>query len=130
MASEAIWLCDERDSARFFAPIFDANAAEQLIVAHLAADRRVLGTGSYLSQCPVSINVPLRELIGDMLRYDSKAMVIAHSHPSGDPVPSEADIEITHQIAGMLRPLGIRLLDHLVFAEGGEWTSFRRIGWL
>jgi DNA repair protein RadC len=54
---------------------------------------------------------------------------MAHNHPGGDPTPSNADRDATRLLARALDPLGVRLLDHLVIAEGGT-VSFRSLGLL
>ena len=52
-----------------------------------------------------------------------------HIHPSGDPTPSAADIDITRKIAQAGRELGVTVHDHLVIARGSH-TSFRAEGLL
>ena len=45
---------------------------------------------------------------------------IVHNHPSGDPSPSRADIEMTRAIAEVARPLGIAVHDHLIVGKDGH----------
>mgnify|MGYP000495319693 CR=1 FL=1 len=52
-----------------------------------------------------------------------------HNHPSGDPTPSSADIEMTKLIAETARPLKIRLHDHLIIGKSRE-LSFREAGYI
>lgn len=47
-----------------------------------------------------------------------------HNHPSGDPTPSRADIQMTKQIIDIAKPLGIEVHDHIIVARGAE-ISFR-----
>lgn len=47
-----------------------------------------------------------------------------HNHPSGDPTPSRADIQMTNQIAEIGKPLGIALHDHIIVGRDGH-VSFR-----
>lgn len=47
-----------------------------------------------------------------------------HNHPSGDPTPSRADIQMTNQIAEIAKPLGIVLHDHIIVGREGH-ASFR-----
>ncbi len=52
-----------------------------------------------------------------------------HNHPSGDPTPSQADIEITRQIAEASRTMRIAVHDHLVIGRDGV-ASFKALGLL
>jgi DNA repair protein RadC len=55
------------------------------------------------------------------------AIVLVHDHPSGDPTPSRADIEMTKQIVAVARPLGVVVHDHIIVGKHGH-TSFRGLG--
>lgn len=50
-----------------------------------------------------------------------------HNHPSGDPTPSAADIEMTKQVASAAKPLGVSVHDHLIIGRHGH-ASFRALG--
>ncbi len=54
---------------------------------------------------------------------------MVHNHPSGDPSPSKADIQMTHELRDIGAGLGIRLHDHVIVARGGH-TSFKEMGLL
>ncbi len=43
-----------------------------------------------------------------------------HNHPSGDPTPSQADIEMTKQVANVAKPLGVLLYDHIIVGKEGH----------
>lgn len=64
-----------------------------------------------------------REVIKRSLEYSASAIILIHNHPSGDPSPSKADIEVTEQIESGLKPLSIKLHDHLIIA-GKRHFSF------
>jgi DNA repair protein RadC len=53
--------------------------------------------------------------------------VLVHNHPSGDPTPSRADIEMTREIAAAARALKITIHDHLVIGRSGH-ASFKSLG--
>lgn len=61
--------------------------------------------------------VPIRELFLEAFRYRAVYMVLVHNHPSGNPEPSEADIQITKRIAELGKQLEIHLLDHIVIGD-------------
>jgi DNA repair protein RadC len=50
------------------------------------------------------------------------AIIAVHNHPSGDPTPSPEDVLLTERLTEAGRIIGIRLLDHIIIAEGG-YTS-------
>jgi DNA repair protein RadC len=70
-----------------------------------------------------------REVVKRALELGASALILAHNHPSGDPTPSRADIEMTKQIAEAGRALGIRVHDHLVIGKNRE-ASFKSLGLL
>jgi DNA repair protein RadC len=45
---------------------------------------------------------------------------VVHNHPSGDPTPSHADIEMTRQIAEVAKPLGVTVHDHIIVGRNGH----------
>lgn len=65
-----------------------------------------------------------REVVKRALELSSTALVLVHNHPSGDPTPSRADIEMTRQIADIARPLGVTVHDHIIVGRGGH-VSFK-----
>lgn len=68
-----------------------------------------------------------REVLRRALELQASAIILVHNHPSGDPTPSKADIEMTKAIATAALPLGIRLHDHLIIA-GAKHYSFKSHG--
>ena len=74
-------------------------------------------------------SLPARKVLADALWLDAVAIVIAHNHPSGDPRPSAADLAATRRLAETAASMGVRLLDHLIFA-GGQYCSLRGLGLL
>ena len=65
-----------------------------------------------------------REVMKRALELSASAIVLVHNHPSGDPTPSRADIQMTNQIAEIAKPLGIALHDHIIVGRDGH-VSFR-----
>jgi len=70
-----------------------------------------------------------REVIKRALELNATALIIAHNHPSGDPSPSRADIEMTHKLRDMAQGFNIALHDHLVVSRGAV-LSFKEKGLL
>jgi len=69
-----------------------------------------------------------RELFKEAVRLSAAAVVVVHNHPSGDPTPSGADIQLTRRLAKAGDVLGIELLDHVIIGDGGEHASLRDLG--
>jgi DNA repair protein RadC len=58
-----------------------------------------------------------RELVKRALEIGAGALILAHKHPSGDPVPSKEDIAMTRAIVEACGPLGIVVHDHIVSCQ-------------
>ncbi|WP_445191991.1 RadC family protein [Sphingomonas sp. Tas61C01] len=71
--------------------------------------------------------VHVREVIRRAIDLGSAAIILVHNHPSGDPSPSRADIEITRTIVEAGKRLGIAVHDHIVIGAGGH-VSLRAQG--
>lgn len=70
-----------------------------------------------------------REVVKRALELDASGLILVHNHPSGDPTPSQADIDMTRAIEAAAAALGLALHDHLVIGKGRE-VSFRAEGLL
>lgn len=64
-----------------------------------------------------SSDVPIREIVGLALRFNAATAAIAHNHPSGVAIPSKDDIRVTKEVHDALKLVGVRLKDHLIFAD-------------
>lgn len=69
-----------------------------------------------------------RELFKEAVRLSAASIVIVHNHPSGDPTPSGADLQLTRRLARAGEVLGIEVLDHVVIGDGGAHASLRHMG--
>jgi DNA repair protein RadC len=68
-----------------------------------------------------------REVVKRALELGASAIIMVHNHPSGDPTPSEGDIEMTREVMGACERIGIALHDHVVIAKEG-CSSFKSLG--
>jgi len=66
-----------------------------------------------------------RETFKPAFTKSAYGVILLHNHPSGDPSPSKDDKEITKQLIKAGRILGIRVIDHIIFMNGGWFYSFR-----
>ena len=70
-----------------------------------------------------------REVAKRALELNASALILVHNHPSGDPTPSQADIDMTAQIQTACPALGLTLHDHLIIGKSRE-LSFREAGYI
>jgi DNA repair protein RadC len=64
--------------------------------------------------------VYIREVVKRALELSASAIILVHNHPSGDPTPSRADIDMTRQIVDAAKPLGIAVHDHVIVGRQGH----------
>src|SRR6201992_4390898 len=60
-----------------------------------------------------------REVVKRGLELSATALILVHNHPSGDPTPSRADIQMTQSIVEIAKPLGISVHDHIIVGKEG-----------
>lgn len=70
-----------------------------------------------------------REIVKRALLLNASALIMMHNHPSGDPTPSRADVEMTREIKKAAAALDLELHDHVVIGHG-KHASFRTLGLL
>jgi len=68
-----------------------------------------------------------REVVKRALELEASAIILVHNHPSGDPSPSKADVEMTREVARAAAALGIAVHDHLIIGRSGH-ASMKSLG--
>jgi DNA repair protein RadC len=61
-----------------------------------------------------------REVVKRALELSATAIILVHNHPSGDPTPSRADIDMTQTVIATAKPLGITVHDHIIIGKDGH----------
>jgi DNA repair protein RadC len=79
----------------------------------IADERHQTGTVDHTPVYP-------REVVKRALELAATAVILVHNHPSGDPTPSRADVEMTKAIVEVARPLGIAVHDHIIVGKDGH----------
>lgn len=69
-----------------------------------------------------------KDILTEVIKVNAPKMIIIHNHPSGDPTPSRADIEITNRIYACCELFQIKLLDHIVIGDGKFESIFSKKG--
>jgi DNA repair protein RadC len=103
------------------------GALERFRVLHLNARNMLIcddlmGEGT-VDEAPVYV----RKVIARAMELHSVALILVHNHPSGDPQPSRADIEVTRKLADAGKLLNISIHDHIVIGSSGH-SSMRALG--
>lgn len=69
-----------------------------------------------------------REVFKAAILSNSNAIILSHNHPSGNPSPSNEDIEITRRLEEAGNIMGIQVLDHVIMGENGRYVSLKERG--
>jgi DNA repair protein RadC len=117
------------DVYRHFRPRLRELSQECFIVVLLDGRHRVLCEEVVSIGTLTASLVHPREVFRPALRACAAALVLVHNHPSGDPTPSAEDREVTRRLSSAGEILGVRVLDHVVVADGG-FSSLRDEGLL
>ena len=107
----------------YFAP-FLKNLRKEVVKVALLNNKLHIIKDIVVSEGSVDTSiVHPREVMIPAIKESATKIVLIHNHPSGDPSPSQADIEITHRVSKAGEIIGIKLLDHIIIG-GTEFYSF------
>lgn len=93
------------------------------------AQLKLLATERVATGTPDGVSVQPRQIVSVLMRHDAVGAVISHNHPSGSPLPSQEDVDMTLQIQAVLQGVDVRLYDHVLIA-GEQDFSFHCHGLL
>ena len=122
--------------AEYFRPIIQGLEIEKFWVACLNRKNRLKKLVEVTSGTATSALAHPREVFRAAIREGATALVCVHNHPSGDPAPSAADLQVTRQLREASKAVDIDLLDHVIVGRAGAdptgqgWYSFRASGLL
>jgi len=116
-----------QDAVDYLMPRYAARPVEQFGIVLLDTRHRVLrsvvlAVGTLNSSC-----VEPRDVFREAAIGGAAAIVVFHNHPSGDPVPSPEDMELTRRLAAAGVLMGIDVIDHVVLGDVRYW-SFKEAG--
>lgn len=100
---------------------------ECFVVLHLNTRRRILGHQVVTVGILDTVLVHAREVFRAAIIANCHAVLLAHNHPSGDPLPSEADLRATRDLIRAGQLIKIEVLDHVIVGKG-KFTSLRELG--
>jgi len=103
---------------RFLYPKLREQKKESFIALYLDTKNRLLCEET-VSVGSLNANiVHPREVFKTAIQESAAAIIVAHNHPSGDPAPSQSDIDITRKLVETGRVVGIELYDHIIVGDG------------
>ena len=126
-AGERVQIVNPRAAAEFLLPQYGNRPVEQFGVLLLDTKHRVLRTLVLsVGTLDASIVHP-REVFGAAAAAGAAALVLFHNHPSGDPKPSQDDVQLTRRLAAAGVLMGIDVIDHVILADV-RYYSFKEEG--
>lgn len=117
---------NSKDASRIFYEIWDKNSLnvnENAYILFLSKSNNVKSY-YFLSKGGIDGTIMDVELISALaVKTLSKGVILAHNHPSGNLMPSDADIKMSRQVKDALRLFNILLIDSLILTPSGQYTS-------
>lgn len=119
---------------RYFTPIAAGLPVEKFWILCLTRKNTLLRRVEVTSGIASSSLVHPREVFREAIRHGAVALIGVHNHPSGDPAPSSADIQVTRQLREAAKVVDIELLDHVIIGDHRQdprkqgFYSFRDAG--
>lgn len=122
---------DDFDAYRAVAPLCHGMATEVLVAVALDRRLRVINAEILTRGCDRYCIVDPKQILRWALlqgRSGASGIILAHNHPTGDPTPSQQDIEVTRRVVMAGRAVGIPLSDHIIVGDGDRYTSMMSDG--
>ena len=95
---------------------------EHLVALYLNAKNQLVHKET-ISMGTLNANlVHPREVFEPALKYSAAQIIVAHNHPSGDPKPSEDDLEVTKRLTEAGKMMGIELMDHVIVSKNSHFS--------
>lgn len=101
------------------------NEVEVLRLIYVDAKLKVIETEVLQKGSVSSVNISARDIVTRALKKNATGIIMVHNHPSGDPRPSNNDIEATRRVKEACDTLGIRLYEHLIITPS-DYYSFAK----
>ncbi len=108
----------------FLRPHFINQPKEKLVLLCLNNRQEPLECSVVSQGSLTATEASVREVLERVIRAKATAIVLAHNHPAGHPVPSVEDVDFTKRLQHTLRQIEVVLVDHLIFS-GKEYLSIR-----
>jgi DNA repair protein RadC len=122
-----VQFANPRDLATYLLPQFGSKPVEQFGIVMLDTKHRLLRTSVVSVGTLDSSPAHPREIFREAASASAAAIVLFHNHPSGDPMPSRDDVDLTRRLVDAGELMGIDVIDHVILADT-RYFSFREAG--
>lgn len=113
----------------YLLPRFIGRNEETVFMVCLDGKGRVLSTTLLFRGSVNSAEINLRAVVAAALRHNAAGVILAHNHPGGVALPSPEDLTTTRRVRDALAPVGVRLVDHIIVADG-DYVSLADSGYV
>ncbi len=118
-----------KDGANFVMESMRHLNQEHLIVLFLDTKNRIIHKQTiFIGSLNASIVHP-REIFREAVKRSAASIICVHDHPSGDPTPSQEDIQVTKRLVEAGKIMGIELLDHIIIGNQ-KYVSLKEKGYI
>lgn len=114
------------DAKKFCNHLFTGIHNERFYVICLNQQGHVLHTELLYEGTIDEVTIYPRQIVQMVLRHHAYGVMFVHNHPSGQPEPSQADIDTTEMIIKALRLISVRVIDHLIFTKETIYSMIRQ----
>lgn len=125
--SSAPYFCRPEQLAAYFMEEMRNLETEHLYMAAMDTSGRLLYDQAVFKGTIRFSVVNPREILRLALQHDASQYIVLHNHPSGDPTPSQEDVEITRRLMEASDLIGIPLTDHIIIGDN-RYTSLKERG--
>lgn len=115
------------DASELFNEVFEVEneCEEVLLIATLDIKNKVTGVFEVSRGSLNSSIVHPREIFKRAIVNNAASIIVCHNHPSGDPTPSQEDINVTRRLAEAGKIIGIDIIDHVIIGENSRYISLK-----
>ncbi len=99
-----------------------AMPVESFLVVHLDSKNRMVGMTTCSIGSMTSSLVHPRDIFRPAIANMTAGLIFIHNHPSGDPAPSDEDLQITKRLCEVGKLIGIKCLDHIIIGSGRYYS--------
>lgn len=118
-----------KDGANYVMEAMRHLNQEQLLVLFLDTKNRIIHKQTIFIGSLNSSIVHPREIFREAVKRASASIICVHNHPSGDPTPSQEDIQVTKRLVEAGKIMGIEVLDHIIIGNR-KYTSLKEKGYM
>lgn len=114
------------DAKKFCASLFTGAHDERFYVICLDQQGHVLYTELLYEGTVDEVTIYPRQIVEMVMRHHAYGVMFVHNHPSGQPEPSQADLDTTETIIKALQLISVRVIDHLIFTKESVYSMIRQ----